>query len=294
VRTVKIRSLREQVSVVLQNPELFSGPVADNIRYGRLEATMAEIVDAAKAANAHEFISRLPEGYETELGEGGAELSAGERQRICIARAFLKDAPILILDEPTSSIDSRTESVILDALDRLSTNRTTFVIAHRLSTIRHADLILVVDGGRIVERGTHQELLAQNGLYRQLYDMQIGSQVVDGFSRRVITTTRSGNGRRNGTRPLVAGVQRALATRLNGTVGEEALAHAAALLVQSVEPMIADGSPDASRVLAALRSRNPLSEPKVAAAFSEALLDLEDLAEDLGVSSPRTQEASRS
>ena len=168
------------------------------------------------------------------------------------------------------------------------------MIAHRLSTIRHADLILVVDGGRIVERGTHEELLAQKGLYRQLYDMQIGSQVVEGFSRRVITSMKPGTRRRNGTRPLAAEVQRSLAARLNGTVGEEALAHAAALLVQSVEPMLVDGSPDASRVLAALRSRDPLAEPKVAAAFSEALIDLEDLAQDLGVASARLQEASRS
>jgi len=294
IRTVKIKSLREQVSVVLQDPELFSGPLVENIRYGKLDATMPEIVDAAKAANAHDFIERLPRAYETVLGEGGAQLSVGERQRICVARAFLKDAPILILDEPTSSIDSKTESVILDALDRLSTNRTTFVIAHRLSTIRHADLILVVDGGRIVERGTHQELLAQKGLYRQLYDVQIGSQVLDDYSRRVINSSRPGSRRRNGTGPLIADVQRALASRLNGTVGEEALAHAAALLVQSVEPMLVDGSPDASRVLAALRSRDPLAEPKIAAAFAEALLDLEDLAEDLGVSSSRLQEVSGS
>ena len=283
VRGVRLRSLREQVSVVLQDPELFSGPVLDNIRYGRLSSTIEEVVEAAKNANAHEFIERLPKGYGTELGEGGAQLSVGERQRICVARAFLKDAPILILDEPTSSIDSKTESVILDALDRLSTNRTTFVIAHRLSTIRHADVILVIDGGRLVERGTHAELLAQRGLYRQLYDVQIGSQVVDGLSRRVITSSRTNGSPRGHPRPLVPNVQRALARRLNGTVSEEALAHAAALLVQSVEPMLADGCPDASRVLSALRSKDPLGEPKVAAAFSEALLDLEDLATDLGV-----------
>src|SRR5207249_5783574 len=134
----------------------------------------------------HEFISRLPQGYDSELGEGGAQLSAGERQRICIARAFLKDAPILILDEPTSSIDSKTESVILDALDRLSTNRTTFVIAHRLSTIRHADLILVLDQGSLIERGTHEELLGNNGLYRQLHDVQMGVDLIERLSRRVI------------------------------------------------------------------------------------------------------------
>jgi ATP-binding cassette subfamily B protein/subfamily B ATP-binding cassette protein MsbA len=168
VRELQVRSLREHVSAVLQVPELFSGSIVDNIRYGRLDAPMADVVDAAKAANAHDFIVRLPNGYETVLGEGGAQMSVGERQRICIARAFLKDAPILILDEPTSSIDSYTELVILDALDRLSVGRTTFVIAHRLSTMLHVDLILVLDDGRLVESGNHDELLAKNGLYRQL------------------------------------------------------------------------------------------------------------------------------
>ena len=166
------QSLRDQISVVLQEPLLFSGTIAENIRYGRLDATEEEVVEAARAANAHDFIERLPQGYDTELGERGAQLSGGERQRICVARAFLKDAPILILDEPTSSIDSRTEAVILDALDRLMDGRTSFMIAHRLSTVRHADLILVVDQGRVVEQGTHEELLARGGLYRQLHDVQ--------------------------------------------------------------------------------------------------------------------------
>src|SRR5262249_14933156 len=133
---------------------------------------MDEIVEAARAANAHDFIMRLPRQYETELGERGARLSGGERQRISVARAFLRDAPILILDEPTSSIDSKTEAVILDALDRLMAGRTTFLIAHRLSTIRRADMILVLDHGRLVEHGTHHDLLERRGLYRQLYDMQ--------------------------------------------------------------------------------------------------------------------------
>jgi ABC-type multidrug transport system fused ATPase/permease subunit len=172
VRTLTIRSLRGQISLVLQVPQLFSGTIAENIRYGRLDATQDEVVAAARAANAHEFIAALPQAYDTELGEGGAQLSVGERQRICIARAFLKDAPILILDEPTSAIDSRTEGVILDALDELMVGRTTVMIAHRLSTIRHADLILVMDGGRIVERGTHEELLAVGGLYKELHDAQ--------------------------------------------------------------------------------------------------------------------------
>jgi ABC-type multidrug transport system fused ATPase/permease subunit len=173
IRTLTIRSLRDQISIVLQEPLLFSGSIADNILYGRLDAGRDSVVEAARAANAHDFIMRLPRQYETEIGERGAQLSGGERQRIAVARAFLKNAPILILDEPTSSIDSRTESVILDALDRLMEGRTTFMIAHRLSTIRRADLILVLDHGCMLERGTHHELLAQKGLYRQLYEMQV-------------------------------------------------------------------------------------------------------------------------
>jgi len=172
VRGLTVKSLREQVSIVLQEPLLFSGTIADNIRYGRLEASAEEIIEAARAANAHDFIVRLPKQYDTELGERGAKLSGGERQRIAVARAFLKDAPILILDEPTSSIDSKTEAVILDALDRLMVGRTTFMIAHRLSTIRRADTILVIDKGRLVEQGLHHDLLRRGGLYKQLYDMQ--------------------------------------------------------------------------------------------------------------------------
>ena len=172
IRDLSLRSLRDHVSIVPQEPLLFSGTIADNIRYGRLEASMEEIVAASTAANAHDFISRLPEGYDTQIGERGVRLSGGERQRLCIARAFLKNAAILILDEPTASIDSRTEAVILDALDRLMVGRTTFMIAHRLSTVRHADLILAADHGRIVEQGTHDELLARGGLYAQLHQVQ--------------------------------------------------------------------------------------------------------------------------
>lgn len=172
IRGIKIRSLREQVSLVLQEPLLFSGTIAENIRYGRLTATDEELIAAAEAANAHEFITKLPDGYETQLGERGVRLSGGERQRICIARAFLKDAPILILDEPTSAVDSRTESVILDALDGLMAGRTSIMIAHRLSTIHHADIILVVENGKIVEQGNHHTLLERNGLYHGLYTMQ--------------------------------------------------------------------------------------------------------------------------
>jgi ATP-binding cassette, subfamily B, bacterial len=285
VRTFKIKSLRDQISVVLQNPELFSGPILDNIRYGKLDATTYDVEQAAKGANAHDFISRLPNGYETEVGEGGAQLSVGERQRICVARAFLKDAPILILDEPTSSIDSKTEAVILDALDRLSEGRTTFVIAHRLSTIRHADVILVLDQGRLVERGTHEELVEKHGLYRQLYDVQMGVDLIERLSRRVIALdpvvgTEDDS---DGSRALIAQVQRSLAAALNNSVNPDALAHAAALLVQSVEPILGRNSSEAKRVLRALRSTNPLADRIVAEAFSDALLELQDLAIDLGL-----------
>lgn len=172
IRQIQLRSLREQFSLVLQEPLLFSTTIEENIRYGRFNASADEVMDAARAANAHDFIMRLPQQYDTKLGERGSRLSGGERQRISVARAFLKNAPILILDEPTSSIDPKTESVILDALDRLMAGRTTFMIAHRLSTLRHADLILVLNQGEIVERGRHEDLLAMGGLYKQLHDMQ--------------------------------------------------------------------------------------------------------------------------
>lgn len=175
VRQITLSSLRRHVSIVLQEPLLFAGTIADNIRYGRLEATTDEIVEAARAANAHDFVLALPKKYDTVLGERGVQLSGGERQRISVARAFLKNAPILILDEPTSAIDSKTEGVILDALDRLMVGRTTFMVAHRLSTIRHADLIVVLNHGELVEQGTHEELIARNGLYRQLHDVQSGA-----------------------------------------------------------------------------------------------------------------------
>jgi ABC-type multidrug transport system fused ATPase/permease subunit len=175
IKTITLKSLRQQISIVLQEPLLFSSTVANNIRYGRLDATMDEVIDAARHANAHDFIMRLPQQYETPLGERGAQLSGGERQRIAVARAFLKNAPILILDEPTSSIDSRTEAVILDALERLMVGRTTFLVAHRLSTLRSVNRIVVVNQGRIAESGTHEELLRLDGLYRQLHDVQTGT-----------------------------------------------------------------------------------------------------------------------
>jgi ATP-binding cassette, subfamily B, bacterial len=172
LRDLKLESLRDQISVVLQEPLLFSGTIAENVRYGSLDATREEIEAATRAANAHDFVARLPDGYETVLGEGGSHISGGERQRICVARAFLKDAPILILDEPTSSIDSKTEAVVLDSLDELMEGRTSFIIAHRLSTVRHADQILVMSSGRIVERGTHEELLRTGAVYQQLHQAQ--------------------------------------------------------------------------------------------------------------------------
>ena len=189
VRTLSLDSLRRQISMVPQEPVLFSGTIADNIRYGRLGATMDEIVAAAKSANAHDFIERLPDGYQTEIGERGVRLSGGERQRICVARAFLKDAPILILDEPTSSIDSKTEAIILDALDELMVGRTTFMIAHRLSTVRHADLIATLDRGRLVEQGTHDELIARAGLYHQMHEVQARQR-----KRKLVASLVGGHG----------------------------------------------------------------------------------------------------
>lgn len=164
----QIRSLREQIGIVLQEPVLFSGTIADNIRYGRLDATDEEVMNAAQAAAAHDFIMRKPDGYQTWLGDDGTHLSGGERQRLSIARAFLKNAPILIMDEPTSSLDAIAESKVFTALRRLMANRTTIVIAHRLSTVRDADQILVLDGGVIIGAGKHNDLLQRIPLYQEL------------------------------------------------------------------------------------------------------------------------------
>lgn len=175
VRDVTLGSLREQIGIVPQETMLFSGSVWENIRYGRLDATDEEVVAAAKAANADEFIRQLPEGYDTKLGERGVNISGGQRQRLAIARAILKDPQILILDEATSALDTESEKVVQAALDRLMVGRTSFVIAHRLSTILGADRILVIDRGEIVEAGTHEELLAKGGLYSNLYNIQFNN-----------------------------------------------------------------------------------------------------------------------
>jgi ATP-binding cassette, subfamily B, bacterial len=172
VREVNVRSLRHQIGLVLQEPFLFPISVAENIAYGMPEATRGQIEQAAQAANAHSFITGLPQGYDTVIGERGATLSGGERQRLAIARALLKNPPILILDEPTSALDSKTEHLILDALQRLMEERTTFIIAHRLSTIRGADNILVVREGQIVEEGPHEELVSRRGQYARMIEVQ--------------------------------------------------------------------------------------------------------------------------
>jgi ATP-binding cassette subfamily B protein/subfamily B ATP-binding cassette protein MsbA len=172
LREVTQHSLRSQMGMVTQDPFLFSGTIMDNIRYGRLAASDEEVVAAAQAANAHGFIERLPDGYQTEVGERGGMLSQGQRQLIAIARAVLADPRILILDEATASIDTRTEKLIQSALNVLLKGRTSFVIAHRLSTVRNADQVLVIDDGQIVERGVHADLLARHGLYAELYQRQ--------------------------------------------------------------------------------------------------------------------------
>ncbi len=172
VRDIDVHELRSSIAMVMQDDYLFSDSIADNIRYGRPDASHEEIVEAAKAANAHDFIMDMPRGYETEVGQRGLRLSGGQRQRVSIARAFLKDPRILILDEATSSVDSETEKLIQEAIERITEGRTTFIIAHRLSTIVDADEILFIDEGRVLERGNHHQLMAQGGQYREFYDLQ--------------------------------------------------------------------------------------------------------------------------
>lgn len=172
VRKVRQMSLRSQIAVVPQDVHLFGVSIMENIRYGRLDASDEEVMEAAKAAQAHGFISESADGYHSLVGERGVKLSGGQRQRIAIARAILKDPAILLLDEATSSLDSESEAAVQQALDHLMQSRTSFVIAHRLSTVRNADTIIVLDAGRVVEVGTHQNLIAADGLYRRLYDLQ--------------------------------------------------------------------------------------------------------------------------
>jgi ATP-binding cassette subfamily B protein len=176
IRTVTLASLRRQIGLVLQDPFLFSMTIRENIAYGKPNANLDEIVAAARAANAHDFITRFPDGYDTLVGERGVTLSGGQKQRVAIARALLLDPRILVLDDSTSSVDTETEHLIQQALERLMVNRTTFVIAQRLLTLKHADMILVLNHGEIVERGAHAELLARNGLYREIYDLQLKDQ----------------------------------------------------------------------------------------------------------------------
>ncbi|HEX9018376.1 MAG TPA: ABC transporter ATP-binding protein, partial [Anaerolineaceae bacterium] len=176
VREVELKSLRDQIGIVLQTSLLFSATIRENIAYGRPNATKEQVIAAAKAAQAHDFILEMSDGYETKVGERGVTLSGGQRQRIAIARALLMDPRILIMDDSTSSVDSQTEHLIQEALSTLMQGRTTFVIAQRLSTIRQANLILVMERGRIIQRGTHQDLLAQPGLYREIYDLQLRDQ----------------------------------------------------------------------------------------------------------------------
>ena len=180
---LSLESLRSHLSVVSQEAFLFNGTVRENILYGKLGASTDELVAAARAANCHEFIARLPEGYDARVGERGVKLSVGEKQRVSIARALLKNAPILILDEATASVDTATEKLIQEALERLMAHRTSFVIAHRLSTIRNADQILVLLHGEIAERGTHEELLEQNGLYAKLSRIQNTTFIEESFAR---------------------------------------------------------------------------------------------------------------
>jgi len=179
VRRFTLKSLRDQISFVLQETILFRTTVSENIAYGKPGATRQEVVRAAKLANAHEFIERMPQGYDTVIGERGETLSGGQRQRIAIARAIIRDTPILLLDEPSTGLDAASEQLVFEALGRLMEEKTAIVIAHRLATVRKADVIYVLEDGRIAEAGKHQELLARGGLYSQLYNIQFKNQEVE-------------------------------------------------------------------------------------------------------------------
>jgi ABC-type multidrug transport system fused ATPase/permease subunit len=183
VADTSLASLRQHIAIVSQEPFLFNGTIRENIQYGKLDATEAQLIAAAKAANCHEFITALPEGYDARVGERGVKLSVGEKQRVSVARALLADAPLLILDEATASVDTATERLIQEALEHLMEGRTSFVIAHRLSTIRKADQILVLKNGEIIERGTHETLLEQNGLYAKLARIQNTTFIEESFEK---------------------------------------------------------------------------------------------------------------
>ena len=299
IRDLTLDSLRAQISVVLQEPLLFSGTIRENIHYGRLEATEDEVIEAARAANVHDFVTALPKGYETELGERGATLSGGERQRISVARAFLKDAPVLILDEPTSSIDSKTEAVILEALERLMEGRTTFMVAHRLSTIAQTDLTLVVNHGEIVEQGTHDELIGLGGLYRQLHDAQQGSRrgrasaavSADRLAEMTgaIAAAREGGAPVHG--PAIADLARAMAIREpDGAQPGSGLSHEAWLLLGAAWPLLQDGDPEPLRALAG-RADDPDPAAAQAAGMAHRLvcdLGLEQGPVDVGPPDPES------
>ena len=170
VRSVTQESLRSHIGIVPQDPYLFSGTVGENIRYGKLDANQDEIIEAARAAGVHDLITRMSQGYDTQVGERGANLSAGQRQLICLARAILANPPIMILDEATSNVDTNTERIMQDSLKRLSKGRTVIVIAHRLSTVTHADRIIILEHGKIIESGNHQQLMAKQGVYYQMFE----------------------------------------------------------------------------------------------------------------------------
>jgi subfamily B ATP-binding cassette protein MsbA len=185
IRKFKSRSLRQQISFVLQEALLFRATVGQNIAYGKPEATEAEIVQAARLANAEEFIEKMPDGYDTMIGERGTTLSGGQRQRLTIARAIIRDAPILILDEPSSGLDAESEQLVFGALENLMKGKTSIVIAHRLATVRRADKIFVIDEGRVMDSGTHEELLERGGLYARLYELQFSNEEED--ARELVT-----------------------------------------------------------------------------------------------------------
>jgi ATP-binding cassette subfamily B protein len=198
LRDVTLRGLRRSIGYVGQDTFLFYGTVKENIAYGTFDATDAEIEDAARAAEAHGFVSNLPDGYDTMVGERGVKLSGGQRQRVAIARAVLQDPEILVLDEATSDVDTETEMLIQRSIDRLTEDRTTFAIAHRLSTIKDADTIVVLEDGRVAERGTHEDLLGAEGLYANLWAVQAGEidelpeEFVERATQRVARTDAEG------------------------------------------------------------------------------------------------------